>query len=227
MNKGMMMSLALLASLPGCGGDRNKSAMTCSGKSCATGGGGVRYYESDGKEIYVAENEEPDESIRGFFDAEGEFVAQDDDRDTDMREMADATDNEQVTFSAEPSGDFPAVYFDFGKAALKPEQAKVLAQDINEVKKCLESCESGEKIVVVLEGHADDAAGTREFNDELSRKRAKVVCDQFVAAGIPQELVKVVGRGSSCPAIVAGKKVTGSREEQWANRRVEVHLVNA
>jgi outer membrane protein OmpA-like peptidoglycan-associated protein len=43
--------------------------------------------------------------------------------------------------------------------------------------------------------------------------------------GVPAANMKIVGRGNEVSAVINGKAVTGSREEQWQNRRDELHIV--
>ena len=77
---------------------------------------------------------------------------------------------------------------------------------------------------MVIEGHACQE-GTPAYNVALSEKRAKIVADHFVAAGVPSSSIKVVGRGQECPAVINGKTVNGSREDRAPNRRVEVRVI--
>ena len=56
----------------------------------------------------------------------------------------------------------------------------------------------------------------------LSEKRAKTVADKLIAAGIPQENIKVVARGQECPEKDSfGNEITGSIAQQAPNRRAE------
>ena len=79
--------------------------------------------------------------------------------------------------------------------------------------------------VLVIDGHACHSAGSRAYNLALSERRAKVLADLMIEAGIPADCVKIVGRGDEMAALVNGKPVDGDREQQWPNRRDEIHVV--
>jgi len=69
-------------------------------------------------------------------------------------------------------------------------------------------------------GHAD-ARGSREFNRFLGSRRARVVSELLVAAGVPRQQIEIESRGEEQPL------ETGSSEEAWAaNRRVEISIGN-
>lgn len=121
------------------------------------------------------------------------------------------------------------VYFDFDKYTIKQDQEAVVAEDVKVLKNTLsEAQKTGKKVVAVVEGHACHSAGSASYNLALSEKRAKVLKDRLVVAGIPSKQIKVVGRGQECPAIGKdGKPVTGAREQQWQNRRDEINIIRA
>jgi len=54
-----------------------------------------------------------------------------------------------------------------------------------------------------------------------------VLQDRLVAAGVARNSVKIVGRGQEVPAVVSGKIVTGSRDQQALNRRDEIRVIVA
>lgn len=121
-----------------------------------------------------------------------------------------------------------AVYFDFDKYSIRKDQEKVLEKDINAIKAALNGREkSAAKAIVIVEGHSCSSAGSAAYNLALSEKRAKVVADRLASSGISHNQIKIVGRGQECPAYVNGQPVTGSREQQWQNRRDEVRIINA
>jgi outer membrane protein OmpA-like peptidoglycan-associated protein len=121
------------------------------------------------------------------------------------------------------------VYFDFDKYAIKKDQEVAVEQDIKALKKTLADAEKdSKKVTAVVEGHACHSAGSASYNLALSEKRAHVLKDRLVEGGIPSSQIKVVGRGQECPALGKdGKPVTGSREQQWPNRRDEINIINA
>lgn len=71
-----------------------------------------------------------------------------------------------------------------------------------------------------VEGHTDDY-GTAEYNQALSERRARVVAEALVAAGIPARDVQAVGMGKSAP-VEDNRSSAGRRE----NRRVSVIVSN-
>lgn len=116
------------------------------------------------------------------------------------------------------------IYFDFDRSGLKLEQKASLDQNIELFKRKI--AEAGDHTAtIVASGHACHSAGGESYNISISERRGKEVCDYLVAHGIPQENIKVVGRGAEMPAIIDGKKVTGDRQEQWPNRRVEFSII--
>jgi len=120
------------------------------------------------------------------------------------------------------------VYFDFDKYIIKHNEEEKVVSNTAAIKKMLEYQEKkGQKATVVIEGHACHSAGSAIYNLALSEKRAKVLADRLVDAGISRRQIKIVGRGTQFPAIKEGKPVTGNREEQWPNRRDEVAIINA
>jgi outer membrane protein OmpA-like peptidoglycan-associated protein len=69
---------------------------------------------------------------------------------------------------------------------------------------------------VVVIGHTD-TVGNDASNDALSRQRAEVVRNAFVARGLGADKVVVIGRGKREPAVPTGDGVSEAR-----NRRVEI-----
>jgi outer membrane protein OmpA-like peptidoglycan-associated protein len=125
--------------------------------------------------------------------------------------------------------DLKTVYFDFDKYTVRRDQEKAVAHNIETLKQVIAQAEKeGKTATVVIEGHACHSAGSASYNLALSEKRAKVLKDHLVQAGIPSTNIKIVGRGQECPALTKdGKPVTGSREEQWPNRRDEINILQA
>jgi len=116
------------------------------------------------------------------------------------------------------------IYFDFDKYAVRDDQEPAVKEDIQYAKKELKKNDLvPQQAAVVVEGHSCHSAGSAVYNLALSNKRAKVVADRFKAEGLA---VKTVGRGAEMPAIINGKAVTGGREQQALNRRVEVKVLH-
>lgn len=101
------------------------------------------------------------------------------------------------------------IYFDTGKASLKPESQ----QAIGEVVKLLKS-DAGLKVFVV--GHTDNA-GALDGNMKLSQERAQSVVQELVRSGINAARLKAYGNGPYSP--VASNDAEDGRAK---NRRVEL-----
>ncbi|HEX8167892.1 MAG TPA: OmpA family protein [Beijerinckiaceae bacterium] len=99
--------------------------------------------------------------------------------------------------------------FDTARAALRPDQAKAIAEVVKLLKE-----NPGLKLSV--EGHTDDV-GPRATNEKLSRDRAAAVVDALVAAGISRERLKSAGHGPAKP--IADNATSEGRAR---NRRIEL-----
>lgn len=101
------------------------------------------------------------------------------------------------------------VYFVEGKDELTAESLP----ELDRVKAEIAAREAAEIIVV---GHTD-RVGNVSGNDALSVKRAQVVRDALVAAGFPEKIMDVAGRGEREPLVPTDDEVAEPR-----NRRVEI-----
>ncbi len=179
-----------------------------------------------------------DDSVRSFFDQDiGEFVALSQDENTiniseneTASEMQNAYNSDDFAWVQEDTQkeqtEYKTVYFDYNSNKVRTDQQSAVATNSSETKKFLKEAKD-ESIAptIVIEGHSCHSAGSAAYNLALSEKRAKSVADELIAAGVSQDRVKIIGRGQEVPAMVDGKVVSGSKEEQWANRRVEVHVI--
>ena len=162
------------------------------------------------------------DGIRSIFDDEiNEYSLADEVKnDVDQVKVSD------FSWEEEKSQNFKVVLFEFDKYNIRPDQEEVVAYDIEQIKKSLNDAqEKGIRPLVVIEGHACNSAGSAVYNLALSEKRAKVLADRMVVQGIPQECIKIVGRGKEVPAIVDGKPVSGDRQAQAINRRDELRVL--
>src|SRR5581483_2689227 len=144
----------------------------------------------------------------------------------DQKNNPDAVKASDFSWEDEKNQKFKVVYFDFDKYSIRPDQEETVAFDIDQIRKSLEEAkEKGIKPLVVIEGHAFHSAGSAVYNLALSEKRAKVLADTMISQGIPQESIKIVGRGKEVPAVIEGKAVEGDRQSQWPNRRDEIRVL--
>lgn len=124
--------------------------------------------------------------------------------------------------------DCKTIYFDFDSDTIRADQAENLAYDIELIKCKIDECQTDSTMGamrVVVEGHSCNSAGSAIYNLALSERRAKQLRDRLVEAGIPQTMIKIVGRGQEMPAVIGGKVVDGDRQSQWPNRRDEIRLI--
>lgn len=105
--------------------------------------------------------------------------------------------------------DLYGLYFDFGRATLRPESEPVLAQIL-----AWHRAHPAERLRV--EGHTD-AVGSAAVNDALSLARARAVVDALVARGATRSAFEAVGHGARQP--VASNASDSGRAR---NRRVSV-----
>ena len=103
------------------------------------------------------------------------------------------------------------VFFDFDKASITSQAQSIIEQAATTAQK-------GGVAKIQLTGHTD-LAGSANYNQKLSLRRAEAVKAALVKMGVPESEISVVGKGKSAP-LVATKD--GVREPQ--NRRVEIML---
>ena len=103
------------------------------------------------------------------------------------------------------------LYFEVGGTVLTPASLAVMSEAL-----AAALARSGGEIVVT--GHTD-TVGAVNRNDELSRNRALLVRQLFVARGFPAARVEAVGRGERELAIPTADEVNEPR-----NRRVTIEV---
>ncbi|MBV8471006.1 MAG: OmpA family protein [Burkholderiaceae bacterium] len=112
---------------------------------------------------------------------------------------------EKVTFAAD-------AFFDFDKAALKPEGKAKLDEVATKTKDLnLE--------VIIAVGHTD-SVGSDAYNQKLSVRRSEAVKAYLVSKGIEKNRVYTEGKGKKQP--IADNKTAEGRAK---NRRVEIEVV--
>jgi len=206
----MLLLLALILGLPGCGGGDKKAKTTKAhdmSKKVAQAEGDLN--------MTLADAELSDESLRSFFDGMDELVAM---SDEELEQVAD-----QFAWADADQDDLEAVYYAFGKTTADEEQAAKIAYNVEQAKKLIADARAeGSDAQLIVEGHACASAGTPEYNLAISEKRAQDVANRLVEAGLDRDAIKVVGRGNGMLVVT-----DGDREEQWPNRRVELHVLRA
>jgi OOP family OmpA-OmpF porin len=113
--------------------------------------------------------------------------------------------SEKVTFAAD-------TFFDFDKAALKPEGMSKLDGLVGQIKGITLE-------VVIAVGHTD-SVGSDAYNQKLSLRRAEAVKAYMVSKGIEANRIYTEGKGKKQP--VADNKTADGRAK---NRRVEIEVV--
>ncbi len=103
---------------------------------------------------------------------------------------------------------FQNIYFESGKATLKPESYPVLDQIVELLKE-------NPNVIVEIQGHTDDI-GSEAFNLKLSQKRAEAVRQYLIDHGIEPDRLIAKGYGESKPIVP-----NDSPENRAKNRRVE------
>jgi len=114
-------------------------------------------------------------------------------------------------------GDTIALYFEFDQDAMNPRTRRQL-----EIVSLILKADPGKKLT--LSGHTD-ALGTEHYNDSLSARRAEVVKDFLIQAGVASSQIVTVAKGASQPR---RPNVTETGQDnpngRRANRRTEIYL---
>lgn len=103
----------------------------------------------------------------------------------------------------------PGLFFDSGKAVLKPGARNTLSR-------VAEQLSAVDTAQITIEGHTD-SVGSDDLNQRLSEKRAAAVRSFLVSQGVPPSRIKTMGMGEVAP--VASNDTASGRQQ---NRRVEL-----
>ena len=107
-----------------------------------------------------------------------------------------------------------SIRFDSGQSSLSPQYRGIL----NRVA----------RVVMPLKGYSiyvyayTDDSGTKDYNLQLSARRARAVRDGLVKAGIAPSLISTKGFGKSKPLVLGSNP-----KAQAANRRVEIGIIDS
>jgi outer membrane protein OmpA-like peptidoglycan-associated protein len=114
-------------------------------------------------------------------------------------------------------GDTLALYFEFDEAEMNSRTRRQI-----EIVSLILKSDPSKKIT--LSGHTD-ALGTKDYNNELSSRRAVVVRDFLVKSGVSAAQIVTAAKGDSQPR---RPNLTESGEDnpegRRANRRTEIYL---
>jgi peptidoglycan-associated lipoprotein len=105
------------------------------------------------------------------------------------------------------------VHFDFDRAALRPEDARVLDANARWLL-------THPGTLVLIEGHADER-GTNEYNLSLGETRARTTRDQLVARGVVASRITILSYGEERPTC------RETSETCWAHNRRAHFLVKS
>lgn len=114
-------------------------------------------------------------------------------------------------------GDTLALYFEFDEDEMNPRTRRQL-----EIVTLILQSDPGKKIT--LSGHTD-ALGSKNYNNQLSSRRADVVRDYLIKAGVNAKQIVTVAKGDSQPRRPNVTESGGDNPEgRRANRRTEIYL---
>jgi outer membrane protein OmpA-like peptidoglycan-associated protein len=101
------------------------------------------------------------------------------------------------------------VYFEFNEWGLN-------SKAFSSIDKVIEHLRHKPNLLIEIKGYTDDV-GTNQYNNYLSRRRAKMVLEYMNSRGVPTDYMKAKAYGSDDP--VADNKDPNSA---WLNRRAEI-----
>lgn len=106
------------------------------------------------------------------------------------------------------------IYYDYDKADLRPESKLELDKLVNILKETPE-------IKLQISSHTDER-GAKDYNIDLSQRRAQSVVDYLIANGINKDRLIAKGYGFSLPIVKNAK----TEEEHQMNRRTTFKILN-
>ena len=104
-------------------------------------------------------------------------------------------------------------YFDYDKAALRPDALKALQADSTELRDILKDYPDYK---LTIEGHCDER-GSDEYNLALGDRRAQAAKDYLVQVGIPSSQLNLISYGKMRPVCSEHDEVCWQR-----NRRIHI-----
>ena len=104
---------------------------------------------------------------------------------------------------------FPVIYFPY-------DSNKLVESEMKKIEKVAEYLNKYTSLLVIVEGHCDQR-GTEEYNRSLGERRANMIRESLVNAGVNTDRIRTVSYGKDRPA------VDGNDESAWGkNRRGEL-----
>jgi len=190
--QGIRVSLLALLVLAGCAGDRAVLLPSPDGRKTA-----VVMSSRQGEQVLAA----PYAAVlRGWGDAAITYGSSREDLEKRFGAALAAQPPRPQSFT---------VYFVEGRDELTAESLP----ELDKVKAVIRTWPSPEILVI---GHTD-RVGSVQSNDVLSLKRAQAVRAVLVAAGFPEKVMEVAGRGEREPLVPTADEVAEAK-----NRRVEI-----
>jgi peptidoglycan-associated lipoprotein len=105
-------------------------------------------------------------------------------------------------------------YFDYDRAALRPDALKALQADSTELRDILKDFPDYK---LTIEGHCDER-GSAEYNVALGEKRAEAAKDYLVQVGIPSAQLNLISYGKERP-------VCEEHDEACWQKNRRIHIV--
>ena len=115
----------------------------------------------------------------------------------------------------EPNPVLRDIYFDFGKAVIRPDDVKILDANAAWLR-------AHPDYLVLIEGHSDSRAATdtkNEFNMDLGERRAQAVKDHLIAHGVEPNRITILSYGQERP------QCQEQSERCWSQNRRSRFLV--
>ena len=104
---------------------------------------------------------------------------------------------------------FPVIYFPY-------DSNKLVDSEMKKIDKVAEYLNKYTSLFLIVEGHCDQS-GTEEYNRSLGERRANMIRESLVNAGVNADRIRTVSYGKDKPA------VEGTDESAWGkNRRGEL-----
>ena len=115
----------------------------------------------------------------------------------------------------EPIPELRDIYFDFGKAVIRPDDLKILDANAAWLR-------ANPAYLVLIEGHCDNRGATdrkNEFNMDLGERRAHAAMNHLIAQGVDASRITILSYGEERP------QCTEEGERCWSQNRRSRFLV--